>query len=120
MPQLEVIAQSSLTITHGGLNTVLDSLGHGVPIVAIPITFEQPGTGSRIRWIGVGEVIPVDRLSVPILQSAIRQVLTNPLYRQNARRIQQAIERSGGVGRAADIVERVAQPKRKSVVLSAV
>jgi hypothetical protein len=44
-PQLELLAKARLTITHGGLNTVLDSLSHGVPLVAIPITYEQPGTG---------------------------------------------------------------------------
>ncbi|MBD3883615.1 glycosyltransferase [Phormidium tenue FACHB-886] len=106
-PQLEVLAKASLTITHGGMNTVLDSLSHGVPLVAIPITFEQPGTGARIRWTGTGEVIPLPQLSVPKLRSAIRQVLTGKIYYQNAQRIQQAIQQAGGVRRAADIIEQV-------------
>jgi len=37
-PQLELLAKARLTITHAGLNTVLDSLSNGVPLVAIPIT----------------------------------------------------------------------------------
>ncbi|MBD1850360.1 nucleotide disphospho-sugar-binding domain-containing protein [Leptolyngbya sp. FACHB-711] len=128
-PQFDVIAQASLTITHGGLNTVLDSLSHGVPIVAIPITFEQPGTGARIRWTGVGEVMPVDyslrgsaphQLDVPMLKATIQQVLTEPVYRQNARRIQQAIEQAGGVRRAADIIEQVIGRNRKAIAVSAV
>lgn len=104
-PQVEVLARTSLTITHGGMNTVLDSLSHGVPLVAIPITFEQPGTGARIRWTKTGEVIPLSRLSVPRLQTAIQQVLTDESYKQNAQVIQAAIQQSGGVKRAADIVE---------------
>jgi len=44
-PQLELLAKARLTITHAGLNTVLDSLSNGVPLVAIPITYEQPGIG---------------------------------------------------------------------------
>jgi MGT family glycosyltransferase len=74
-PQLEVIARASLTITHGGMNTVLDSLSHGVPLVAIPITFEQPGTGARIRWTGTGEVLPLKTLTVPQLRGAIERYL---------------------------------------------
>jgi MGT family glycosyltransferase len=104
-PQLEVIAKASLTITHGGLNTVLDSLSHGVPLVAMPITFEQPGNGARIRWSGTGEAIPISQVRVGKLQAAIQRVLTEESYRYNARRIQQAIAQAGGVRRAADIIE---------------
>jgi len=32
-PQLELLAKARLTITHAGLNTVLDSLSNGVPLV---------------------------------------------------------------------------------------
>jgi MGT family glycosyltransferase len=106
-PQREVIARASLTITHGGLNTVMDSLSYGVPMVAIPITFEQPGNGARIRQTGVGEMIPVSRLKVERLRSTIRQVLTHASYRNNAQKMQRAIAGAGGVQRTADIIEQV-------------
>lgn len=108
-PQLELLAKASLTITHAGLNTVLDSLSNGVPMVAIPITHEQPGTGARIRWTGTGEVIPLTRLSVPGLQAGIQRVLTEDSYLNNALRLQQAIRQAGGVKRAADIVEEAVE-----------
>ena len=105
-PQLEVLAKARLTITHGGLNTVLDSLKLGVPLVAIPITYEQPGTGARIKWTGTGEVIPLTRLSIPGLLAAIQRVLMEDSYLDNAFRLKQVIGQSGGVKRAADIVEQ--------------
>jgi MGT family glycosyltransferase len=106
-PQREVIALASLTITHGGMNTVMDSLSYGVPLVAIPITFEQPGNSARIRQTGVGEIIPVSKLEVGKLRSLIQRVLTTPSYTQNAQSMQQAIAAAGGVQRAADIIEQV-------------
>ncbi|MBF2050544.1 MAG: glycosyltransferase [Elainella sp. C42_A2020_010] len=105
-PQLDVLAKASLTITHGGMNTVLDSLSCGVPLVAIPITFEQPGTGARIRWTQTGEVLALSRLQVPTLQTAIQRVLADSSYSQNALKFQTAIQQAGGVKRAADIVEQ--------------
>jgi MGT family glycosyltransferase len=105
-PQFELLAKARLTITHGGLNTVLDSLSNGVPLVAIPITYEQPGTGARIKWTGTGEVIPLARLSVPKLRAAVQRVLRSDSYLNNALRLKQAIHQSGGVQRAADIVEQ--------------
>lgn len=108
-PQLEVIAKASLTITHGGLNTVLDSLSHAVPLIAIPITYEQPGNAARIKWTGTGEVIPLSSLSIPRLQAAIGRVLTEDFYLNNALRVKRSLESAGGVKRAADIVEQSIQ-----------
>lgn len=105
-PQVEVLARAQLTITHGGLNTILDSLSQGVPLVTIPITFEQPGNAARVRWTGTGEVVPLSRLSSTSLQAAIEQVLSKEPYRDNARHVQRSIAQSGGVTRAADIIER--------------
>lgn len=108
-PQRDVLARASLTITHGGLNTVLDSLSFGVPLVAIPITFEQPGNAARIRYTKTGEVLPVSRLNVSKLRSTIQRVLTESSYTENAQRMQQAIAQAGGVNRAADLIEQVLQ-----------
>ena len=105
-PQLELLKRASLTITHAGLNTVLESLANGVPLVAIPITNDQPGVAARLRWTGAGEVVPLARLQVARLRSAIQKVLTQDSYRQNAARLQAAIQRAGGVRLAADIVEQ--------------
>ena len=105
-PQVEVISRARLTITHAGLNTVLDSLSYGVPLVAIPITFEQPGNAARIRHTGSGEVIPVSRLSENRLRQTIERVLTEESYLYNAQRIKNAIAQSGGVKKAASIIEQ--------------
>lgn len=106
-PQLELLQKASLTITHAGLNTTLESLNNAVPMVAIPIANDQPGVAARIAWTGTGEVVPLSRLNVPRLQFAIRKVLTDKSYKQNAIKLQAAIKKAGGVSRAVDIVEQV-------------
>ena len=105
-PQLEVLAKASLTLTHAGLNTVLDSLACGVPLIAIPITYEQPAIASRVRWTGVGEVLSLKNLRVSRLKQVIEQVLQNSSYALQAQRVKQAIADAGGVKAAADIIER--------------
>jgi zeaxanthin glucosyltransferase len=107
VPQLELLQRASLTITHGGLNTTLESLSNGVPMVAIPITNDQPGVSARIAWTGTGKVIPLKQVSVEKLQAAIQQVLTDDTYRILALKLQIAIQQSGGVRKAADIIEQV-------------
>ena len=106
-PQLELLQKASLTITHAGMNTTLESLSNGVPIVAIPITNDQPAIAARIVWTGTGEMLSLNRLTSAKLNKIIRQVLTQDSYQKNAARIQTAIREAGGVRRAADIVEQV-------------
>lgn len=106
-PQLELLQKATLTITHAGLNTTLESLSNGVPMVAIPIADDQPGVAARIAWTGAGEFVPLSRLSVTRLRTVIQKVLTGEAYKQNALRLQEAIALAGGVRRAADIIERV-------------
>jgi MGT family glycosyltransferase len=62
-PQIELLKRAALCITHAGLNTTLESLARGVPMVAIPIAFDQPGTSARIAHHGVGEFVDLDNLS---------------------------------------------------------
>jgi zeaxanthin glucosyltransferase len=106
-PQLELLQKTSLTITHAGMNTTLESLSNGVPMVAIPVANDQPGVAARIAWSGTGEMVTLSKLSVPKLRGAIKRVLTEDSYKKNAVRLQEAIQRAGGVNRAADIIEQV-------------
>ncbi len=114
-PQLELLQKAKLTITHAGMNTALESLNCGVPMVAIPVTNDQPGVAARIAWTGTGEVITLNKLDVVNLRSAIIKVMQEERYTQNALRLQKAIQRSGGVSRAADIIEQ-AVTTRKPVI----
>src|SRR5262245_8484270 len=104
-PQLDLIRRSALTISHGGLNTALESLAQGVPMVVLPVTYDQPGVGARVEWSGVGRSIPVGRLTVDRLRDAVRLVLGDPAYRELAGRLQSSIEAADGLNRAADLIE---------------
>jgi len=101
-PQLELLQKASLTITHAGLNTTLESLNQGVPMVAIPITNDQPGVAARIAWTGCGEMIKLSDLNVSKLRITIKKVLTQESYKNNAIRLQKANQQAGGVGLAAE------------------
>jgi MGT family glycosyltransferase len=105
-PQLELIRRATLTISHGGLNSVLESLAQGVPLVVLPVTNDQPGVGARVTWSGTGKAIPVGRVSVQRLRAAVQEVLQNPRYRARAREMQSRIATGDGLGRAAELVEQ--------------
>jgi zeaxanthin glucosyltransferase len=104
-PQLELLKLASVCITHSGLNTVLESLAQGVPQVAIPVTFDQPGIASRIAYHKTGVVTSLDKLNAAHLSTLLGEVLSDPTYRNNACRIQKAIVRANGLSTATDLIE---------------
>lgn len=116
-PQLELLKRATLCITHAGMNTTLECLAEGVPMVAIPIANDQPGVAARIKWSGTGEVVSLKSLTVDKLRYALTKVLNDPTYRQQALVLQQDIVHAGGVARAVEIVEKVLETK-KSVLNS--
>jgi zeaxanthin glucosyltransferase len=106
-PQIELLKRAALCITHAGLNTALEALAEGVPIVAIPIGYDQPGVAARIAYHGVGEFVEVSNLTARHLSELIGTVTTNPSYRDKARWFQEVIAKTRGLDLAADIIERV-------------
>jgi zeaxanthin glucosyltransferase len=106
-PQLELLQRAVLSITHAGLNTALESLAQGVPMVAIPVTNDQPAVAARIAWTGTGRVVPLDRLGDGALRASVIAVMSTPSYRENARRLQNEIDGLNSLERASEIVESV-------------
>jgi MGT family glycosyltransferase len=108
-PQIELLKRAELCITHAGINTTLESLALGVPMVAIPVGFDQPGIAARIVYHGVGKSVPIASMNTESLSEAIQEVLGNPSYRDTVRRFQRTIVQTRGLDRAADVLERAFQ-----------
>jgi MGT family glycosyltransferase len=104
-PQLELLKKASVCITHAGFNTVLEALTQGVPQVGIPVTNDQPGVAARIAAHQTGVVASLEELTVPHLSTLVDEVLNNSMYRDNARKFQQAIAKTDGLSRAASLLE---------------
>ncbi len=105
VPQREVLKRAALTLTHAGLNTVLDSLAASVPLIAMPITYEQPAIAARLEASGAGLSIAPSRLTPVSIREGILRVLRDASYRERAQSAADEIGEAGGVERAASVVE---------------
>jgi MGT family glycosyltransferase len=105
-PQLALLKQTSVCITHAGLNTVLEAVAQGVPQVAIPIAADQPGVAARIAEKQIGVVTSLEKLNPQHLSRLLNEVLNNSTYRDSARRLQEAIVKANGLSVATDLVEQ--------------
>jgi MGT family glycosyltransferase len=105
-PQAELIEKSAFVLTHSGMNTTLDALRFGKPMIMIPITNDQPAVAKRVEDIGVGILLDLKNLSSEVIRSAAMQMLTDQTFTANAKIAQESLIADGGVKRAADLIEK--------------
>jgi MGT family glycosyltransferase len=105
-PQVAVLRRATLVVTHGGLNTTLECLRQGLPLIALPIANDQPGVAARIAHLGVGKFIPIKELTASKLRDAVCCVLASPTYRKRSESCALEIRLMDGPARAAGLVER--------------
>ena len=104
-PQLELVKRAAAVITYAGLNTTLEALAEGVPLICIPLGNDQPGVAARVAAHQAGIIVPRRKLTVERLRSAILSVLNEETYRAVARRLQIAMQQIDGLEQASNIIE---------------
>lgn len=111
-PQLELLERTALLVTHGGVNTVLESLSKAVPMIVLPRAADQPAMAARVAYAGAGLVDSFRRVTADRLRGRIRQILENDRFRKRASDLQAALHRAGGAVRAAEIIEQAISTRR--------
>ncbi len=104
VPQEAVLSKADLVVCHGGMNSVLEPLALGLPMVVMPIAFEQSAIAARLERAGVARVLS-RRTSARRLTDAVAEVRGNPAFRTRADSVRLEMLEAGGVGRAAGLIE---------------
>ncbi|QES52156.1 glycosyl transferase [Streptomyces venezuelae] len=107
VPQLELLPHLDAVVSHGGHNTVCETLAHGLPLVLAPIRDDQPIVAQQVVDAGAGVRVRFGRTRAEELRDALTAVLDEPGPRRAARRIQASFAAAGGAAAAADHVEKL-------------
>lgn len=103
-PQLDVLAHASVFITHAGMGSTVESLWFGVPTVAIPQAVDQFTNAAQLEALGAGVQLPDEQWDAARLRTAVD---TAAGCAERARELRREVRRHGGVGMAANAVERL-------------
>lgn len=105
-PQRATLARADVCVTHAGLNTVLDAMEAGTPVLALPIAFDQPGVAARVVHTGVGlRLLPAFATAASIAR-ALRRLLSETSFRERAAGIGASVAYAGGTRAAVDAIEQ--------------
>lgn len=102
VPQLAVLQHTDVFITHAGMNSIQEGFYYGVPLVAIPQSFEQRINANRIEEAGAGIYVSPDGLSPAQLLESTQKVLANSSIKENVAQLKEELLSSGGYKKAAN------------------
>ncbi|WP_342741548.1 macrolide family glycosyltransferase [Actinokineospora terrae] len=99
-PQVAVLRHAAAFLTHAGMNSTMEALYQGVPLITSPRIPEQAANAARIHDLGLGIPLPEQGL-----RDAVAALIADPTTRANLDRMQQVMRDTGGAALAADEIE---------------
>lgn len=105
----DFLPRCAALITTGGAATVLASLKAGVPLVVAPTFWDKSDNAQRVVEAGVGLRLAPRHCTPERLRAAVKRLLDEPHFRENARRIALQFSRAQGPPRGAELLEGLMQ-----------
>lgn len=105
LPQLDVLEQAGIFITHAGAASVMEAIYFGVPMIAIPQMPEQGFTAMLIEKQGLGKALSEKNGVTPeLLRLTIKELLDNNSYREQVADYRKDMRKSGGYELTANTI----------------
>jgi MGT family glycosyltransferase len=110
LPQTSILPQVDAVITHGGNNTVTESLYFGKPMVLLPVFWDQYDNAQRMQETGFGIRLDTYGHAPEELPAAVERLLADTALRGRLRALSRRLQAAPGTERAADLIEGLLRP----------
>ena len=111
LPQLELLRRTSVFITHGGANSLMEAIAFGVPPIVLPLCNDQVHQGHFVTRAGIGRTLDADTASVEALGSAIDALLADGPERRRMAEVSRGYQRDGAAETAERLLSLVTSPR---------
>ncbi|MEZ3461968.1 MAG: hypothetical protein K1W23_07410 [Lachnospiraceae bacterium] len=97
VPQLDILSQASVFITHAGMGGTGESIYYGVPMIAIPQMDEQAITARQIERNGLGfALLDKEAITSETLREKIQILLNDSSYKETVNEFSADMKALGG------------------------
>ncbi|MFK4152301.1 macrolide-inactivating glycosyltransferase [Streptomyces fungicidicus] len=105
VPQLAVLRQADLFVTHAGAGGSQEGLATATPMIAVPQAVDQFGNADMLQGLGVARHVPAGEADAGTLRAAALALVDDPEVARRLKGIQAEMAEEGGTRRAADLIE---------------
>uniref|UniRef100_A0A667YMF4 UDP-glucuronosyltransferase n=1 Tax=Myripristis murdjan TaxID=586833 RepID=A0A667YMF4_9TELE len=84
LPQNDLLGhpKTRVFVAHGGTNGVQEAIYHGIPLIGLPVMFDQQDNLFKMKARGVAKVLDIATVTKDIFLEALKEVLYEPSYRE--------------------------------------
>jgi MGT family glycosyltransferase len=111
LPQHSILPQCDLLITHGGNNTTCEGFHFGLPMIGLPLFWDQYDNAQRIDETGYGVRLPTYDWTEGQLAGTVDRLLADDELRSRMRVNAETIRAEAGPAKGAELLERVASER---------
>ena len=108
VPQIMFLENASVTVTHGGLNTIMECVGFEVPMVIVPGLRDQPGNAARAAYRDIALTADMKTIHATRLVSLIEQAMGSERIKAGLKKMKAAIKEEDGLNRSVRFIESYA------------
>jgi MGT family glycosyltransferase len=106
LPQASILPEVDLVITHGGNNTVTESLYFGKPMVVLPVFWDQYDNAQRVHETGYGIRLDTYGHRAGELPEAVDRLLGDEAVLRRCAAVSRRLQAAPGTERAAGLIEK--------------
>jgi len=88
VPQLDILQRATAFVSHGGMNSTMESLYYSVPMVVIPQMPEQAMTARRVDELGLGLMLDKNTLTFESLLLSVKRIMDDPSFQTRVSEMQ--------------------------------
>jgi MGT family glycosyltransferase len=112
VPQAELLNRIDLVVSHGGNNTLNETLYYGKPVIVLPVGGEQHDNASRIEFHGLGYRIDMALLSAGTLCNVVEKLRKDTELNQKLKKVSNQLIESEGATASVSLIEWVMENKK--------
>jgi MGT family glycosyltransferase len=109
LPQTSVLPHVDLVITHGGNNTVTESLYFGKPMIVLPLFWDQHDNAQRVQETGFGVRLDPYQFRDEDLLGWIDRLIADPGLAGRLQTMARRLQARPGTVQAAEMIETAAR-----------
>ena len=114
VPFVRLLPKVDVMITNGGYGAVQQALSFGIPLVVAGDTEEKAFTAGRVGWTGAGINLVTRRPTSEQIRAAVRSVLTDSQYREQAQRLRKNFSQYDALAEIARSVDTLSGTKDRA------
>ncbi len=116
IPQLEVLKECSIFMTHGGMNSTHEGLYNGVPLIIIPQQQEQAHVAMQVVRTKSGICLKNSKITASLLKQSVQKIMSDHSFRENALKMRDSFIDAGGPERG--VKEIFSYIRKKKIITS--